>query len=795
MKAVEIRPKYDIAWPLETKHCHHGMPLSNGVLGALIWFDDERTVRLTINRADYWDHRGGTIWTEACNYANLKELLQNGDFEGARSLFPSTVLNGKEKRPTRLALGRVDLTLAAGARIEAAALHLREGEASIRCLVNGEVQTIRLTVAHEAPVLLISANAILIEEVRCRPADQFEQVKAYNGLFGIPPHRPIERPDVSGWVQELPEDPACAVLAGRSGGGVCASALANGGDAFFTAELGSRADNEDACIGTANGCNIRIAVEFGRSADEAIRAAERHLERLKPLNYGEAAADTRDHWRRLWRKAADIELPDPDIAEMYYLGIYRMLGNSMPGRIAPTLQGPWAEEYRHPPWGSDYHFNINVQECLWPACAANLPESMEPLLAMIARWKPKLAENARRFAGISDGYMLGHSVTDRGDPVGGMWTGTIDQANTSWVAQLMWQYASYTGDERYLRDEAYPFMRGALNTFRAMMEEDGDAYALLVSVSPEYGGSGPEALGRNSTFFLVNVHFLCEKLPELTERFGPDPEYAAVVRDISRRLPPYTAGPRQFQEFGRKPGLELCLWEGQPLAESHRHHSHLAGIYPFDTLDQEDPGQRELIENSYRSWVDKGMGRWAGWSMPWASILHNRLGRPDMALLTLRLLKDAFMMPGGATRHNASYDGFCQFTGGETMQAEASIAAAAAVLEMFVQCVRGTVRVFAGVAPRFRDASFSGIRTEGAFLLSGVKAGGAVRSVTVFGERDGTLRLANPFAGRTAEIRRDERETAIAEEAVIVLRLRAGETAVLTEAAGSREGTISTEGD
>ena len=157
---------------------------------------------------------------------------------------------------------------------------------------------------------------------------------------------------------------------------------------------------------------------------------------------------------------------------MYYLGIYRMLGNSMPGEIAPTLQGPWAEEYRNPPWSCDYHFNINVQECLWPAYGANLLDSLKPLFTMIDSWKPTLACNAKRFVGIDDGYMIGHSVDERGRPVGGMWTGSIDQANTSWIAQMMWQYARYAGDTEYLVNEVYPFMRKALNVFYAMMEKE-----------------------------------------------------------------------------------------------------------------------------------------------------------------------------------------------------------------------------------------------------------------------------------------------------------------------------------
>ncbi|MEV5027861.1 glycosyl hydrolase family 95 catalytic domain-containing protein [Paenibacillus sp. LPE1-1-1.1] len=748
MKAVSVKPAYEIPWTLETRYCHDGMPLSNGVFGALVWFQAQ-TVMLTINRADYWDHRGGTEWLEDCTYDHLKSLLQSGDFNGARRLYPTMIMNGKEKRPTRLAMGRCDIKLKPGVTFEAASLRLDVGEAVISCQMDGKERLIRVSVAIDRPMLLLSADEELIEGIEAKPAYSFEKVKTYFDDFGISAPRSVQLPDGEGWVQELPEDPACAVLHAQQGSG------------------------------------IAIAAEYGDTAEHAIQAALERLNDAELLGYEGTLHETKNRWRALWEQAADISLPDRNIENMYYLGIYRMLGNSMPGKIAPTLQGPWAEEYRNPPWSCDYHFNINVQECLWPAYGANLLDCLKPLFTMIDGWKPTLARNAKRFVGIDDGYMLGHSVDERGRPVGGMWTGTIDQANTSWVAQMMWQYARYAGDTEYLVNEVYPFMRKALNVFYAMMDKEGDEYALPVSVSPEYGGSSPNGLGRNSTFFLVNVHFLCEKLLELEGKYRLDADYAAFAADVQAKLPAFTAGPRQYQEFGTKPGLELYLWEGQPLSDSHRHHSHLAGIYPFDTMDMSDPEQREMVSNSYKSWVDKGMGRWAGWSMPWASILHNRLGRADMALLSLHLLKDVYMMPSYATRHNANYGGFCQFTGGDTMQVEASIAAAAAVLEMYVQCVRGTIRVFTGLASRFKDASFSGIRAEGAFLLSGLKRDGKVCLVTVFSEREETLRIENPFGGM-ARIRRGSRMIDTSER-LISLELHAGETVVF-ENTGEHEG-------
>jgi alpha-L-fucosidase 2 len=277
-------------------------------------------------------------------------------------------------------------------------------------------------------------------------------------------------------------------------------------------------------------------------------------------------------------------------------------------------------------------------------------------------------------------------------------------------------------------------------------------------------------------------------LIETAETYGIKDDEMDMIRDIRSKLPAFTAGPRQYQEFGNKPGDEIYLWEGQPLTECHRHHSHLAGIYPFDTFDMTDAYTREALENAYRSWVDKGMGRWAGWSLPWASILHNRLGKPDMALFSLHILIEIYMMPGYATAHNGKYAGFTQFVGADVMQVEAAIAASAAVLEMYVQCVRGTIRIFTGLSKRFKEAAFSGIRAEGAFLLSGVKSQGQVHEVTVYAERDEWLRLVNPFSGKVLIARGGDMLES--EQTSIAMRLNAGETVVFTAAAASVSETV-----
>ncbi|WNQ14003.1 hypothetical protein MJA45_13585 [Paenibacillus aurantius] len=730
MKVTEINPNYCLDWPIDTDYCHHGIPLSNGRFGALLWFQ-ENTIMVTVNRADYWDHRGGMLWNEQCHFYRLRKLLEAGAYAEAQELFQIEQINGQEKKPTRMPMGRFELKLKDELQIVSAHLDLFHAEASIVCTHpdDGEI-TFKATLLIDEPVLAFSINSRWLDSITVRPAYAFPEVKTYFDQFDIPPPRVVQGSGQEGWIQELPADPACAVLAEASE-------------------------------------NLLVTSHYGETKKAAWAAAKDQLEALKETAYEQLTAPTKEVWSRLWKKTADIRIPDEEIGTMYYLGIYKMLGNSMPGGIAPTLQGPWVEEHRMAPWSGDYHFNINVQECLWPAYASNHLESLLPLFNMIDSWKPLLAERAKLFTGEEDGYQMVHACDDRGKVIGKFWTGIIDHANTSWVAQLMWQYGQYARDEEFLLREVYPFMKKTLNVFIRMMEFKDGIYTLSVSISPEYGGAGNEAWGKNSTFFLTNVHFLCDKILRLATRYQIDSDYAEKVRKIRENLPPYTTGQGAS-------GEEIYLWEGQPLAESHRHHSHLGGIYPFDTIPLEDEKHKSLVRHSYQTWVAKGMGAWTGWSMPWASILHGRMGGKDMAYTCLKLLREFFMMPGFATRHNAQYPGFTTFTGGDVMQLEAAIAASAAVLELFVQCVQGEIRLFPALPDRFKDAAFAGIRAEGAFLISGSRSNGRIDSISIYSEKGGTLRLKNPFSGKMMIERKGvKRET---DASVIELETSAGET-------------------
>jgi hypothetical protein len=272
--------------------------------------------------------------------------------------------------------------------------------------------------------------------------------------------------------------------------------------------------------------------------------------------------------------------------------------------------------------------------------------------------------------------------------------------------------------------------------------EGGRGLSLPVSVSPEYNGAGMNAWGRDASFQLAALHALAQILPRAARRLGQpaDPRWERVRRE----LPPYTLAE----------GKRIGLWVGQDLAVSHRHHSHLAALFPFRTLDPQDEAHRSVVAESLRHWQSKGAGAWSGWCVPWASILCSRCGLADAAVMWLLWWKRLFTNIGHGTLHDADFAG-CGGLGWhalldpapkplhEIMQMDAGMGALTAILELLVQCRGDAIHVLPAIPRHWHDVAFDGIRTEGAFLVGATVRDGRTAEVRVVSLAGEPLRLVH----------------------------------------------------
>ena len=105
-----------------------GAALGNGRMGLLVW-GGENILRLTVGRADFWDHRGGMAWSEKQSFEAVSEILRSKTPERIDELFP--IVKEEPATPSVLPLGRVQLTLPSGCLLESYSLEQATGKLQI----------------------------------------------------------------------------------------------------------------------------------------------------------------------------------------------------------------------------------------------------------------------------------------------------------------------------------------------------------------------------------------------------------------------------------------------------------------------------------------------------------------------------------------------------------------------------------------------------------------------------------------------------------------------------------------
>ncbi|GDY13638.1 hypothetical protein LBMAG53_25160 [Planctomycetota bacterium] len=711
---------------------HTGLPLGNGTLGVLVWGSvdlNPRQLNLTIGRAGFWDHRGGNPFTSRTTFAEIRRLLESGDQAGLKSVFAVPGHGpGRPSHPTQIGCARLEIVLPADCRL-VDAVHADAGASvAVEC---GNRQ-VRVTVAADAEVCWIDL-AGAYGDLILRPT--WDWVGKKLAAIGVAPPEALTITDGGGWLQRLPDDPPLAVAWRRRG--------------------------QVVTVATALGDNAATEVLVKLDAD---------------FRAGHAAAQA--HWSA-WRAATPVvELPDPILQQAWDAGVQRLGAAITADGVPCSLQGPWLDDEQIPPWSCDYHFNINVEMIHGPMLALGQAERLAPLWRMLDGWMPRLRDNGRAFFGDPQALLLPHAVDDRCACVGSFWTGMIDHGCTAWMALLAFDQWRFTGDRELLRTMVWPLLQGAFAGYWAMSEIRDGRRSLPVSVTPEFGGARPDAWGRDSSFQLAAWHAVTLALPVAADALGL--EHDLRWAEIARALPPYALveSPRT-REYPEQRVRRIGLFADRDLPESHRHHSHLAGIWPFCTVSRDDP----VVGDSLYHWVRLGPGAWSGWATAWAATLCARVGWADGAVAWLHWWHDHFTNVGGGTLHDGDAHGGTTLvnhgsgTGNETteiMQLDAAAGAVGAISELLMHERAGVLHVFPAIPRRWRTASFSRLHAPGGLVVSAAVAEGKTQRISLVANRTSRLRLAH---GLGPEWFLDGRP---ATGPVLELDLAAGQSVVLT---------------
>lgn len=446
---------------------------------------------------------------------------------------------------------------------------------------------------------------------------------------------------------------------------------------------------------------------------------------------------------------------DNALQSLYYqFGRYLLIAASRPGSRPANLQGIW-NEHVQPPWGSNYTTNINTEMNYWLAENTNLSECHQALFSFIKELSVNGAVTAKVNYNIKEGWTVHHNsdLWAKTSPPGGWEWDEKGMPRWScwpmagvWLSTHLWEHYLFTGDLKFLKETAYPLMKGAAQFQLHWLIKDPQSGYLVTnpSTSPEntLKKDGKEfQVSMATTMDMSLIRELFTALINAADLLKTDAAFRAELVAAKEKLYPYHIGQYgQLQEWFKD-------WD-QP-TDKHRHLSHLFGLYPGSQITTlRTP---ELAAAAKQSLIHRGDVS-TGWSMAWKINWWARLQDGEHAY---KILSDAFtyinpretreVMGGGGTYPNL-------FDAHPPFQIDGNYGATAGITEMLLQSHDGRISLLPALPAAWPAGSVRGIKARGNFTLFINWADGKLAKATIHSGSGGNCRVRTSIPVKVVEL-------------------------------------------
>ena len=450
------------------------------------------------------------------------------------------------------------------------------------------------------------------------------------------------------------------------------------------------------------------AKPYAELLEDQLREHRQFFRRVK-LDLGEGRASLLPTNKRLTQSNPKA---DPALAALVMqYGRYLLITSSRPGTQPANLQGIWNEEM-NPNWDSKYTININTEMNYWPAEPGNLAECTEPLFTMIG----ELAETGAPVA--KQNYdcrgWVAHQNTDlwrAAAPMDGANWGAFTVGG-AWLTTHLWQHHLYGQDKEKLKSH-YPLLKGSALFFLDFLVAHPKTGELVTcpSTSPENTPRSPgnppfyeDLIGWQNpgTTLCAGATIDQQIVADIFDYFVE----AATILEVDEPLRKQIAAARRKlapSKIGKNGELQEWFDDWAQTAESHRHISHLYGLFPGSQI---TPNKTPELAKAAAAVLDQRGLTGNGWASAWKAACWARLGNAEQAITNFDYAMIRYTCPNlfSICANYPQVDGSFGFT--------------AAIIEMLMQSHNGEIQLLPALpADRWPKGQVNGLRARGGFEI------------------------------------------------------------------------------
>jgi alpha-L-fucosidase 2 len=682
-----------------------GIPLGNGMLGALIW-EKEGKLRFSLDRADLWDLRPtANLDNKNWTFKWVIDRWKNNQYQEVQQMFDLPY--DRDPGPSKIPAGALEFNILA--KVKRVELILRKGLCEVEWANGMKMETFVHATKQEGWFKFSGIKENILPSIVPPPYHLSAQSGEDNPVTGQDLRRlgypagdlTVEKEFIS-YTQE-----------GWNG---------------FTYRIKVQWKSEgDVLIGH---WNIQV---LNKNEPASVALTE---EKISTPKYLDILKTHKNWWLDYWKQCS-IDIPDSILLKQWYLEQYKFGAANGNGAPPISLQAVWtADNGKLPPWKGDFHNDLNTQLSYWPAYSANKLGQSMGFIDWLEKNKPVFESYTKQYFQTNGVNVPGVS-TFAGSPMGGWIQYSFGPTVSAWIAHHYYLQWRYSMDRTFLSEKAYPWLeKVAIYLMEVSLLDEKGIRKLPLSSSPEiFNNSSKAWFSTMTNFDLGLVKWLFSKTSELAIELNK-PEDAVKWKQIEG----------EWGELDVDDSSGLTFAKDFPYDASHRHFSHLVAFHPLGLVDvSKGEKDKQIIQNTINTLDKYGSSQYCGYSFSWLGNVKARNFDGIGAAKALRIfaehfcLKNSFHANGDQSKLGYSTFTYRPFT------LEGNFAFAAGVQEMLMQSHAGFIHLFPAIPPSWKTVSFHKMRTEGAFLVSANLSGGKVEKVQIEATVSGVLKIKNPF--------------------------------------------------